>query len=148
MNEQRRLHLEVAQSAREELARTPGWRRGRRKELHQAISAHQAGFEGTFPEATRLDRAIDALTRQVEVDTRQREHEQRQRAALAVPWCADQDAYLAPAKTAGRARPGAGPIGERFEQERTHIAELHRRRAQHHEQASGRGRDDGRAIGI
>lgn len=152
MHGQRRRHLEAAQTAREELASTPGWRRGRRHDLHHAIAVHQAGFEQTFPEAARLDRAIDTLARQVRLDTQQREQEQRQRSARTVPARANQDAYLAPAATTGGLpRPGARrrlASADVIEPERARIDEAHRRRTHYHDHTSGRGRDDGRAMGI
>jgi conjugative relaxase-like TrwC/TraI family protein len=93
-------HDQAAADARAELARTPGWRRGRCASLRQTIADHQAGFNACFSELAGLNGEIATLTRQVEADTRRRDDEDRRRALEARRPRTDRRAgYLAPAKS-------------------------------------------------
>ncbi|GAA0638061.1 MobF family relaxase [Sporichthya brevicatena] len=87
-------------AARAELARTPGWRRGRRKILTDAISSRQDASNEVFRDRAQLDREIYDLSRQVQRDTRDREYDGNRRDLRAARPRADPiEGYLAPAKS-------------------------------------------------
>jgi conjugative relaxase-like TrwC/TraI family protein len=145
-------HYQVAAGAREELARTPGWRRGRCAGLRETIAEHQDKAVGLYPDLARLDREITTLTRDVEADTRQRHSDERRRTFLASRPRTDRvEGELAPAKSA-RWRDAVASLAQR---ETTAV----RRRTRELEHASPRrdrslyrdfpvhGRDDSPGIG-
>ncbi len=143
--EQGELSRAVSES-REELARTTRLRPGRRRDLVEAISCHEAALRAVSWQAAQLDSEITTLSRRVAVDTQTRESEQRARDNRPVT-LPDDRAYLAPARhpEPGRPAQSRSAIERDRAAEQRRSAERSRRYAQ--EQTRGRGRDDGSGIG-
>ncbi|GAA0635716.1 MobF family relaxase [Sporichthya brevicatena] len=79
--QQRQRH--VLDEARDELARTPAWRRGRQRTLTETITTGRAAVNQTWSDWGTLDREISVLSRRVEADTRQRNIDNQARAIAA-----------------------------------------------------------------
>ncbi len=93
-------HYRAASEARDELARTPGWRRGRVAGLRETIAQHQNKAVSLYPDLAELDREITTLTRQVEADTGQRQSDDQRRAWRATRPRIDRiEGELAPARS-------------------------------------------------
>lgn len=92
-------HYRAASQARDELAHTPGWRRGRVAGLRETIAAHQNAVVSLYPDLARLDREIASLIRHVDADARQRESDDHRGSRQASRPRTDRvEGELAPAK--------------------------------------------------
>ncbi len=157
LDETRRAHDANAAEARSELARTPGWRRGRCANLRESIGHHQAAFNDCFVGLARLTEEISSLNRQVDTDSRTRANDARLRVLDAGRHRTERTDYLAPAKSeqwreavADVAARESTALVRRRSRELAQAAEYNRPAYDHgrdHSRVREHSRDDGPALG-
>ncbi len=142
-------HRQAAAAARIELASTSRLRPGRRRDLAATVTEHDEALRGAVAAAARLDRQIDALTRQVSADTRTREEDGRARALKHTSARSEpSEAYLAPAATVETIPRVLAQTRRALDRAAAHDQRAPgRSRSRAHEQARDRGRDDASGIG-